>query len=100
MTRLVTSLGTLIALLAIAPAAEAGSYAFSIAGHRFQVEAPRNTSTPSGTAKGTPRMAAPIAIPSASVAATRTVARTYDVSVTQPRRAVVTSITERPASPA
>jgi hypothetical protein len=42
MTRLVTSLGTLIALLAIAPAAEAGSYAFSIAGHRFQVEAPRN----------------------------------------------------------
>src|SRR3954468_14083674 len=42
MTRLVTSLGTLIALLAIAPAAEAGSYAFSIGGHRFQVEAPRN----------------------------------------------------------
>ncbi|MFL6810573.1 MAG: DUF2147 domain-containing protein [Bradyrhizobium canariense] len=42
MTRLVTSLGTLIALLAIAPAAEAGSYAFSIGGYRFQVEAPRN----------------------------------------------------------
>jgi len=42
MTRLMTSLGTLIALLAIAPAAEAGSYAFSIGGHRFQVEAPRN----------------------------------------------------------
>ncbi|MET4042454.1 DUF2147 domain-containing protein [Bradyrhizobium sp. RT6a] len=38
MTRLVTSLGTLIALMAIAPAAEAGSYAFSIGGHRFQVE--------------------------------------------------------------
>ena len=42
MTRLVTSLGTLIALIAIAPAAEAGSYAFSIGGHRFQVESPRN----------------------------------------------------------
>jgi hypothetical protein len=40
--RLVTSLGTLIALLAIAPAAEAGSFAFSIGGHRFQVESPRN----------------------------------------------------------
>ena len=40
MMRLVTSLGTLIALLAIAPAAEAGSYAFSIGGHRFQVESP------------------------------------------------------------
>ncbi|EHR05135.1 DUF2147 domain-containing protein [Bradyrhizobium sp. WSM471] len=42
MMRLVTSLGTLIALMAIAPAAEAGSYAFSIGGHRFQVESPRN----------------------------------------------------------
>src|SRR5438132_7760574 len=42
MTRLVTSLGTLIALMTIAPAAEAGSYAFSIGGHRFQVESPRN----------------------------------------------------------
>src|SRR4051812_3402015 len=42
MMRLVTSLGTLIALLAIAPAAKAGSYAFSIGGHRFQVESPRN----------------------------------------------------------
>lgn len=42
MTRLVTSLGTLIALLAMAPSAEAGSYSFSIGGHRFHVEAPRN----------------------------------------------------------
>jgi uncharacterized protein (DUF2147 family) len=42
MMRLVTSLGTLIALMAMAPAAEAGSYAFSIGGHRFQVESPRN----------------------------------------------------------
>src|SRR3954463_13285031 len=42
MMRLVTSLGTLIALMAIVPAAEAGSYAFSMGGHRFQVEAPRN----------------------------------------------------------
>ena len=42
MTRLVTSLGTLIALLAMAPSAQAGSYSFSIGGHRFHVEAPRN----------------------------------------------------------
>lgn len=42
MMRLVTSLGTLIALLTMAPSAEAGSYSFSIGGHRFHVEAPRN----------------------------------------------------------
>jgi hypothetical protein len=42
MTRLAISLGTLIALAASAPAAQAGSYAFSIGGHRFHVEAPRN----------------------------------------------------------
>lgn len=42
MTRLVTSLGMVIALTASAPAAQAGSYAFSIGGHRFHVEAPRN----------------------------------------------------------
>jgi hypothetical protein len=42
MMRLVTSLGTLMALMAIAPAAEAGSFAFSIGGHRFQLESPRN----------------------------------------------------------
>lgn len=42
MQRLATSLGTLIALMAIAPAAEAGSYSFSIGGHRFHVEAARN----------------------------------------------------------
>ncbi|MGY8632338.1 DUF2147 domain-containing protein [Bradyrhizobium sp. 14AA] len=42
MTRLVTSLGTLIALMAMAPAAQAGSYSFSVGGHRFHVEAPRN----------------------------------------------------------
>lgn len=42
MTRLVTSLGFVIALTAMAPAAQAGSYSFSIGGHRFHVEAPRN----------------------------------------------------------
>lgn len=41
MQRLVTSLGILIASMAIAPA-QAGSYAFSIGCHRFHVEAPRN----------------------------------------------------------
>lgn len=41
MTRLLTSLGALIALTVVAPAAQAGSYAFSIGGHRFHVEAPR-----------------------------------------------------------
>ncbi|MBR0707233.1 DUF2147 domain-containing protein [Bradyrhizobium liaoningense] len=42
MQRLATSLGLLIALTAIAPAAQAGSYSFSIGGHRFRVESPRN----------------------------------------------------------
>jgi len=42
MARLATSLGILIALTAMAPAAEASSYSFSIGGHRFHVEAPRN----------------------------------------------------------
>ena len=42
MNRLATSLGILIALTAMAPAAQAGSYSFSIGGHRFHVEAPRN----------------------------------------------------------
>jgi uncharacterized protein (DUF2147 family) len=41
MQRLATWLGTSIALLAIAPTAQAGSYTFSIGGNRFQVEAPR-----------------------------------------------------------
>ena len=41
MKRLAIWLGTLIALM-IAPAAQAGSYAFSIGNHRFHVEAPRN----------------------------------------------------------
>ena len=41
-TLLATWLGTSIALLAIAPNAQAGSYTFSIGGHRFHVEAPRN----------------------------------------------------------
>ncbi|WP_063981518.1 DUF2147 domain-containing protein [Bradyrhizobium sp. 482_C4_N1_1] len=42
MKRLATSLGTLIALAAMASSAQAGSYTFSIGGHRFHVEAPRN----------------------------------------------------------
>lgn len=41
-TWLATCLGTSIALLAMAPTAQAGSYTFSIGGHRFHVEAPRN----------------------------------------------------------
>jgi uncharacterized protein (DUF2147 family) len=42
MKRLAIWLGTLVALTAIAPAAQAGSYTFTIGGHRFHVEAPRN----------------------------------------------------------
>ncbi len=42
MKRLATLLGTLIAVMAMAPTAHAGSYSFSIGGHRFHVEAPRN----------------------------------------------------------
>ncbi|MBR0960248.1 DUF2147 domain-containing protein [Bradyrhizobium japonicum] len=42
MPRPATLLGTLIALMAIASTAQAGSYTFSIGGHRFHVAAPRN----------------------------------------------------------
>ncbi|QPF93356.1 DUF2147 domain-containing protein [Bradyrhizobium commune] len=42
MKRLATSLGILIALTAIAPAAHANSYDFAFRGRRFHVEAPRN----------------------------------------------------------
>ncbi|QIP08116.1 DUF2147 domain-containing protein [Bradyrhizobium symbiodeficiens] len=42
MMRLLISLGMAIALTASAPAAQAGSYSFSIGGHRFRVDAPRN----------------------------------------------------------
>ncbi|TGN88081.1 DUF2147 domain-containing protein [Bradyrhizobium yuanmingense] len=42
MQRLATWLATSIALLAVAPTAQAGSYTFSIGGSRFHVEAPRN----------------------------------------------------------
>ncbi|MBR0992678.1 DUF2147 domain-containing protein [Bradyrhizobium japonicum] len=42
MTRLLISLGTAIALMASAPAAQAGSHSFSIGGHRFRVDPPRN----------------------------------------------------------
>ncbi|WP_225173647.1 MULTISPECIES: hypothetical protein [unclassified Bradyrhizobium] len=41
-TWLATCLATSIALLAIAPTAQAGAYTFSIGGNRFHVEAPRN----------------------------------------------------------
>ena len=42
MTRLAISIGIATALMAIAPAARAGSYSFSVGGHRFHVESPRN----------------------------------------------------------
>ena len=55
MKRLSTSLGTLIALMAVAPAAQAASYSFSISGHRFHVEAPRNCRSASCVAISTDR---------------------------------------------
>ena len=48
--------------------------------------APRNTSTPMALTNGTPRTAAPIMMPIASVAATSTVARTNWVSERQATR--------------
>jgi len=42
MSRLLILLGMVIAFTASAPAAQAGSYAFSIGGHQFRVDAPRN----------------------------------------------------------
>ncbi|GMA86144.1 hypothetical protein GCM10025868_13940 [Angustibacter aerolatus] len=50
------------------------------------MKAPMKTSTPSGTASGTPSSAAPRPMPTASVKATTMVARTNAVSVTQPCR--------------
>ncbi len=60
MTRLLTSLGTLIALMAVAPAAEAGSYSFSIGGHRFRVEAPRTCRSTSCVSIASNRSARPV----------------------------------------
>ncbi|QOZ79034.1 DUF2147 domain-containing protein [Bradyrhizobium sp. CCBAU 53351] len=68
MQRLATSLGIMIALLAIAPAAEAGSYSFSIGGHRFRVEAPRNCRSASCV----------------SVSSNRSIRPTEDAGVTSP----------------
>jgi len=94
MNRLVTSLGTLIALMAIAPAAEAGSYSFSVGGHRFHVEAPRNcrstscVSVSSRSLKTTDDVSAapaPMPAPAPVVQAPQPVA-----PVTPPRTAVAT----------
>ena len=56
MQRIAISLGTLVALMAITPGAEAGSYSFSIGGHRFQDAGQRrcrNAAAAGCTAAGT-----------------------------------------------
>ncbi|TQF43423.1 hypothetical protein UNPF46_02180 [Bradyrhizobium sp. UNPF46] len=61
MTRLLTSLGTLIALTLVAPAAEAGSYSFSIGGHRFHVEAAKTCRSTSCVSISSNRSLRPVA---------------------------------------
>ncbi|MDN3276668.1 DUF2147 domain-containing protein [Frankia sp. RB7] len=60
MKRLSILFGTLIALTAIAPTAQASTYAFTIGGHRFQVEAPRNCRSASCVSISTGRSIRPI----------------------------------------
>jgi hypothetical protein len=59
MKRLAILPGTLIALTAIAPAAQAGSYSFTISGHRFHVEAPRSCRSASCVSISTDRSLRP-----------------------------------------
>ncbi|TYL90873.1 DUF2147 domain-containing protein [Bradyrhizobium rifense] len=59
MKRLAILPGTLIALTVIAPAAQAGSYAFTISGHRFHVDAPRNCRSTSCVSISTDRSLRP-----------------------------------------
>jgi hypothetical protein len=94
MMRLVTSLGTLIALMAIAPAAEAGSYAFSIGGHRFQVESPRNCRSASCVSVSSNRSFRP------EVDTTRAPPQpVYPVTPVRPAQAIVVAPASAPATP-
>ncbi|MCK1655811.1 DUF2147 domain-containing protein [Bradyrhizobium sp. 149] len=103
MMRLVTALGTLIALMAISPAAEAGSYVFSIGGHRFQVESPRNCRSPSCVSVSSnrsfrpdvdttpvPPAPPPVAAPSQPV---------YPVAPVRPAQAIVVAPASAPTRP-
>jgi len=82
MKRLATSLGTLIALVAMASSAHAGAYTFSIGGHRFHVEAPRNCRSASCV----------------SVSSNRSLRRTIDADTTPAPLPVVAP--SQPACPA
>ena len=102
MQRLATSLGTLIALMAIAPAAEARSYSISIGGHRFHVEAPRTCRSTSCVSISSHRSFRPV-----EDAATRPVpppapiARTSPVDpAIPPRPPQATLVATPPAAPA
>jgi hypothetical protein len=55
----VTLLNILIVLIVVAPAAQAGSYNFTIDGHRFRVEAPRNCRSMSCVSISTDRSVKP-----------------------------------------
>lgn len=100
MTRLVTSLGTLIALMAIAPAAEAGSYAFSIGGHRFQVESPRSCRSASCVSVSSNRSFRPdvdtTPAPPPPVAPSQPV---YPVAPVRPAQAIVVVAPPAPTAP-
>lgn len=100
MTRLATSLGALIALTVMAPAAQAGSYSFSIGGHRFHVEAPRNCrsasciSVSSRSLRTTDDVGkAPAPLPAPAVQAPQPV---YPVAATRPAQATVVAAPPAP----
>ncbi|MDH2346456.1 DUF2147 domain-containing protein [Bradyrhizobium sp. SSUT77] len=100
MMRLVTSLGTLIALMAIAPTAAAGSYAFSIGGHRFQVASPRNCRSASCVSVSSNRSFRPdvdtTPAPPLAVAPSQPV---YPVAPVRPAQAIVVAPPPAPTTP-
>ncbi|EJN08227.1 hypothetical protein PMI42_07309 [Bradyrhizobium sp. YR681] len=114
MTRLVTSLGIVIALTAMAPSAQAGSYAFSIGGHRFHVEAPRNCRSTScvsvssrsfrstddaGAASAPPPAPAPVVQAPQPVAPARPVQATVVAPPPAPPAPVLAAAASQPVAP-
>ncbi|MCP3385163.1 DUF2147 domain-containing protein [Bradyrhizobium sp. CCGUVB4N] len=95
MKRLAILPGTLIALTVIAPAAQAGSYSFTISGHRFHVEAPRNcrstscVSVSSRSLRTTDDVATTSAPPPAPAPAVQAPQPVYPVASVRPAQATV-----------
>ncbi|MBR0952266.1 DUF2147 domain-containing protein [Bradyrhizobium canariense] len=96
MNRLATSLGTLIALMAVSPAAEAGSYAFSIGGHRFRVESPSHCRSTSCVSVSSNRSFRPDTTPAPALAPPQPA---YPVAPVRPAQAIAVSPASAPTAP-